>query len=122
MKKDEKKITEGYIALIVVSFFWGTINSFEDRRATYAGVVCFRRTPVYFRLNNGKFFFIERISVPTKSDLGKIFLQGIFLLCIANGLLTWSLEYISSGSAAIIAALVPLFIALFSIGFLNAQR
>jgi drug/metabolite transporter (DMT)-like permease len=35
-------------------------------------------------------------------------------LCIANGLLTWSVEYISGGLAAVIAALVPLFIALFT--------
>ena len=45
----------------------------------------------------------------------KISIQGIFLLCFANGLLTWSLEYISSGLAAIIAALVPLFVTVFSI-------
>ena len=37
------------------------------------------------------------------------------MLCIANGLLTWSVEYISGGLAAIIAALVPLFIALFTV-------
>jgi drug/metabolite transporter (DMT)-like permease len=45
----------------------------------------------------------------------KISIQGIFLLCFANGFLTWSLEYISSGLAAIIAALVPLFVTVFSI-------
>jgi drug/metabolite transporter (DMT)-like permease len=47
--------------------------------------------------------------------LKKISVQSIFLLCIANGLLTWSVEYISGGLAAIIAALVPLFIALFTV-------
>ena len=61
------------------------------------------------------FFLLKSYQLPTWSDLRKISLQGILLLCVANGLLTWSLEYISSGLAAIIAALVPLFVALFSI-------
>jgi len=42
-------------------------------------------------------------------------MQGIFLICISNGLLTWSLEYITGGLAAIIAALVPLFIVMFTV-------
>ena len=45
----------------------------------------------------------------------KFHFRELLLLCIANGSLTWSLQYISSGLAAIIAALVPLFIALFSV-------
>src|SRR5215213_4855115 len=49
----------------------------------------------------------------------RITIQGFFLLCIANGLLNWSLEYITGGLAAIIAALVPLFISLFSIWLLK---
>jgi drug/metabolite transporter (DMT)-like permease len=61
------------------------------------------------------FFLLRGFALPSLSDLKKISIQGLFLLCIANGLLTWSLEYISSGLAAIIAALVPLFIALFSV-------
>jgi len=54
------------------------------------------------------FFLLKSYQLPTWSDLGKISVQGILLLCVANGLLTWSLEYINSGLAAIIAALVPL--------------
>jgi len=44
------------------------------------------------------------------------------LLCVANGLLTWSLQYISSGLAAIIAALVPLFVTLFTFWFSRCTR
>jgi drug/metabolite transporter (DMT)-like permease len=44
------------------------------------------------------------------------------MLCLANGLLTWSLEYISGGLAAIIAALVPLFIALFTVWLSKCAR
>jgi drug/metabolite transporter (DMT)-like permease len=47
--------------------------------------------------------------------LKQISIQGIFLLCIANGGLTWAMQYISGGLASIIVALVPLFIALFTL-------
>lgn len=46
----------------------------------------------------------------------------MLLLCISQGLLTWALEYIESGLAAIIAGLVPLFVALFSILLLRFAR
>jgi drug/metabolite transporter (DMT)-like permease len=68
------------------------------------------------------FFLIKGYSLPSKEIMKKISVQGIFLLCIANGFLTWSLEYISSGLAAIIAALVPLFITFFSIWLSNSTK
>lgn len=61
------------------------------------------------------FFLCKGDKIPSRTDLKKITIQGFLLLCVANGLLTWALEYISSGLAAIIAGLVPLFIALFTI-------
>lgn len=111
-----KDLQKGYFALILVSFFWGT---------TYiASKIGTRHMPGLFvsglrQFSSGlimvSFFLLRGFSLPSMSDLKKISVQGILLLCIANGLLTWSLEYISSGLAAIIAALVPLFVALFSI-------
>ena len=113
MKKD---LSRGYIALGLVSFFWGT---------TYiASRIGAQHMPGLFvsgvrQFSSGiilvSFFLIRGYSIPGWKALKKISLQGILLLCVANGLLTWSLEYISSGLAAIIAALVPLFITLFTI-------
>jgi drug/metabolite transporter (DMT)-like permease len=110
-----KEIQKGYLALSVVSFFWGT---------TYiASRIGAQHMPGLFvsgvrQFSSGfimvTFFLLKSYRLPTWPDLRKISLQGILLLCVANGLLTWSLEYISSGLAAIIAALVPLFVALFS--------
>src|SRR3954462_7414883 len=113
MKKDLHK---AYIALGIVSFFWGT---------TYiAARIGAQHMPGFFvaglrQFLSGSilvgFFLIKGYSIPGWAVLRRISVQGIFLLCIANGLLTWSVEYISGGLAAIIAALVPLFIALFSV-------
>ena len=112
----KKEISRAYIALAIVSFFWGT---------TYiASRIGAQHMPGLFvsgvrQFSSGlimvSFFLLKSYKLPTWSDMRKISLQGILLLCVANGLLTWSLEYISSGLASIIAALVPLFVALFSI-------
>ncbi|HEV8284414.1 MAG TPA: EamA family transporter [Chitinophagaceae bacterium] len=112
----KKESSRAYIALGLVSFFWGT---------TYiASRIGAQHMPGLFvsgvrQFSSGlilvSFFLARGYSLPDWKALKKISLQGILLLCIANGLLTWSLEYISSGLAAIIAALVPLFITIFTI-------
>jgi drug/metabolite transporter (DMT)-like permease len=113
MKKD---LYKAYFALGIVSFFWGTTFV-----ASRIGV---QHVPGLFisglrQFLSGSilvgFFLIKGHSIPSWNILKRISVQSIFLLCIANGLLTWSVEYISGGLAAIIAALVPLFIALFTV-------
>jgi drug/metabolite transporter (DMT)-like permease len=111
----KKELSRAYIALGVVSFFWGT---------TYiASRIGAQHMPGLFvsgvrQFSSGlilvTFFLARGYSLPGWNALKRISLQGILLLCVANGLLTWSLEYISSGLAAIIAALVPLFITIFT--------
>jgi drug/metabolite transporter (DMT)-like permease len=112
----KNELRKGYIALALVSFFWGT---------TYiASKIGTRHMPGLFiagvrQFSSGLimvgFFLLRGYRLPTLSDIKKISVQGLLLLCLANGMLTWSLEYISSGLAAIIAAMVPLFVTLFSI-------
>jgi drug/metabolite transporter (DMT)-like permease len=119
----KKELHKAYIALGLVSFFWGT---------TYiAARIGVQEMPGLFVAGLRQFlsgfilvgFFIARgYSIPRWQILKRISIQSIFLLCIANGLLTWSVEYISGGLAAIIAALVPLFIALFTVWLSKCAR
>src|SRR5258705_1789362 len=119
----KKELNGAYIALGIVSFFWGT---------TYiASRIGAQHMPGLFvsgvrQFSSGlilvSFFLARGYSLPGWSALRKISLQGILLLCVANGLLTWSLEYISSGLAAIIAALVPLFITIFTVWFSSCAK
>ncbi|HEX7905526.1 MAG TPA: EamA family transporter [Chitinophagaceae bacterium] len=112
----KKELYKAYFALGIVSFFWGT---------TYiASKIGSQHMPGLFlsglrQLLSGfilvGFFLLKGYHIPGWQILKKISVQSVFLLCIANGLLTWSVEYISGGLAAIIAALVPLFIALFTV-------
>ncbi len=120
MKKD---LSKAYIALAIVSFFWGT---------TYiAAKIGAQHIPGLFlagirQLLSGavlvSFFLLKGHKIPEWDVLKKIVLQAIFLLCISNGLMTWSVEYISGGLAAVIAALVPLFIALFTMWFSKCTK
>jgi len=113
MKKD---LQRAYIALALVSFFWGTtyvaarVGAQNMPGLFVAGV---RQFISGFLLVG--FFLLKGYRIPDLKTFKQISIQGVFLLCIANGLLTWAMEYITGGLAAIIVALVPLFVALFSI-------
>jgi len=119
----KKELSRAYLALGIVSFFWGT---------TYiAARIGVRHVPGFYfsglrQLIAGSllvgFFLLRGYRFPNLSTLLKIGIQGVLLLCLSNGLLTWSLQYISSGLAAIISGLVPLFITLFSILMLRRVR
>lgn len=119
----KKELYKAYIALGLVSFFWGT---------TYiAARVGVKHMPGLFvsglrQFISGlvlvSFFLLRGYRLPGWDAMKRISVQSIFLLCIANGLLTWSVEYITGGLAAIIAALVPLFIALFSVWLSKCAR
>src|SRR5687767_8510191 len=120
MKKD---LGKAYIALGLVSFLWGTTYI-----ATRVGV---QEMPGIFlsglrQFTSGfivvAFFLLRGYKLPDLASMKHISIQGILLLCIANGGLTWALEYISGGLAAIIAALLPLFITFFSIWLLKSGK
>jgi drug/metabolite transporter (DMT)-like permease len=120
MKKEKRN---AYIALAWVSFFWGTTYLASKISAQHipglfvAGV----RQAVSGLLVVG-YFRSRGYRWPDKKSWAIIAVQGFFLLCISNGLLTWAMEYIDSGLGAIIAGLVPLFVALFSILLLRFAR
>ena len=120
MKKD---INKAYVALALVSFLWGT---------TYiASRIGVQQMPGLFMAGLRQFvagfvlvgyFMLKGQPLPEWKTFRIIGVQSIFLLCISNGLLTWSLEYISSGLAAIIAGLVPLFVAVFSVLLIRCAK
>jgi drug/metabolite transporter (DMT)-like permease len=116
MMNMKKELHKAYIALGLVSFFWGTTYIASRIGAQHmpglfvSGLRQFASGAILV-----SFFLLKGHHIPGREILKKISIQSIFMLCIANGLLTWSVEYISGGLAAIIAALVPLFIALFTL-------
>ncbi|MBA3647449.1 MAG: EamA family transporter [Chitinophagales bacterium] len=109
------------LALGIVSFFWGTtylasrIGAQEMPGLFLAALRQFISGTILLVY----FLGIKRYSIPDRTTLKKIFTQGFFMLVLGNGLSTWSVQYISSGLAAIIAALIPLLVVLFSIVMLK---
>ncbi len=120
MKKDLHK---AYLALGLVSFFWGTTYIASRIGAQHmpglfvSGVRQFLSGSILVG-----FFLLKGYKIPEWKVLKRISVQSIFLLCLANGLLSWSVEYITGGLAAIIAALVPLFIVLFTVGLSKCAK
>jgi drug/metabolite transporter (DMT)-like permease len=112
----KKELHKAYIALGLVSFFWGTTYIAARIGAQHMpGLYVSGLRQFLSGLILVSFFLLKGSQLPSWQVLKKISVQSIFLLCIANGLLTWSVEYISGGLAAIIASLVPLFIAIFTV-------
>jgi drug/metabolite transporter (DMT)-like permease len=119
----KKGTGRAYIALGIVSVLWGT-TYIASRISVHAipglfvsGIRQFVSGTILV-----SYFLLKGFHFPDWQTIKKISFSSLFLLCISNGLLTWSLEYIGSGMAAIIAGLVPLFITLFSIWLLKFGR
>ena len=119
----KRELYKAYFALALVSFFWGTTYIASRIGAQHMpGLFVSGLRQFISGLILVGFFLLKGNRLPDLATLKRISIHSIFLICFANGLLTWSLEYISGGLAAIIAALIPLFIVLFSIGMSKCAR
>lgn len=57
---------------------------------------------------------LRRERLPSKADLPHLLLTGALMLSGSNALVTWSERHVTSGLAATVCAMVPVFLALFS--------
>jgi drug/metabolite transporter (DMT)-like permease len=57
---------------------------------------------------------LRREVMPSKADLPHLMLTGALMLSGSNALVTWSERHVTSGLAATVCAMVPVFLALFS--------
>jgi drug/metabolite transporter (DMT)-like permease len=118
----QSKHTKAYLALVIVSIFWGTTYlasrigvrhmhglMLSGLRQSVAGVLLV------------SFFLLKGYKLPGKAVLSRLFIIGMMMLVGANGLLTWAMKYIPSGLGAIIAATVPIWMTIFSF-FLVQQK
>ena len=118
-----KQVKKGYIALGIVSFLWGTtyiaarIGAQHMPGLFLAGLRQFSAGVIMV-----SFFFMKGYKMPDWDSMKRISIQGLLLLCLANGMVTWSVEYISGGLAAIIAALLPILITIISIWLLKHAK
>jgi drug/metabolite transporter (DMT)-like permease len=104
--------TKAYAALAMVCFFWGTTWLASKEGVKHmpafqlAGIRQFIGGLIYV------IYFIARgkASWPGWKEWKTIFVLALFNFILTNGLATWGLKYITGGLAAIINAIVPLWL------------
>lgn len=101
--------SKAWLAYAGVAFFWGTtflairigVQSFPPfimagmRHAIGGLIIC-------------SFFLLKGYPLPSWNQFKVYVINGILMLVIGNGLVTWAEMHISSGLAALICALTPL--------------
>ncbi|HEY9256488.1 EamA family transporter [Chitinophaga sp.] len=120
MRKQNKN---AYIALAIVSIFWGTTylaSSVGVRHMHGVMLAGIRQAVAGFLIT--AFFLLRGYKLPEKMVLSKLFIIGTLMLCGGNGLLTWAMKYIPSGLGAIIAATIPIWITIASYFLVQRTR
>lgn len=115
---------KGYVALTVTSIVWGTtwvaskigVNEIPALQMAYirqfiAGM-CF----VIF------FMWAKKFPLPTMKQFRWILMLAILMFVFANGLSTWSLNYIPTGLSALIGALYPLSVVIIERIFFHSRK
>lgn len=111
------------LAFVLLCFFWGT---------TYLGIkVAVIYVPPFMlsglrHLIAGILFvgimMLRGEKMPGKEVFGRLLLIGLLMIVGGNAIVCWAEQYISSGLAAIIGALAPIYITLLSILFFKGFR
>ena len=114
---------KAYIALTATSIIWGTTwvaSKFAVLNAPPLEVSAIRQFTaglIYII-----FFTLKGQRLPAKKQWPTLLVMSFFLLIIANGFATWSIKYLSSGLAALIAALYPLFVVVIEMFFFKTKN
>ncbi|HEX5668066.1 MAG TPA: EamA family transporter [Chitinophagaceae bacterium] len=121
--KNQSEKTRALIALGLVSFFWGTTwlaskKGVEEMPGLQlAGIRQLLGGSVYTI-----YFLFKGYKFPTGQQLFQFIWMGILMFVISNGFTTWSLQYIPSGLGAVIGAMAPIWIAIFSVIFFRETK
>lgn len=102
--------TKAWLAFASVAIFWGT--TFLAIRIGVRSMPPFLMAGSRHLLGGllicSYFLFYKRLPLPTWAQFKVYIINGILMLALGNGLVTWAEMYISSGLAALICALTPL--------------
>jgi drug/metabolite transporter (DMT)-like permease len=117
------KKQKAYIALAATSIIWGTTWVASKVAVTNApplqvsAIRQFIAGLIYII-----FFTVKGERIPSFKQLKPLLVMSFFLLIIANGFATWSIKYLSSGLAALIAALYPLCVVVIEMIFFKTKN
>jgi drug/metabolite transporter (DMT)-like permease len=100
----------GYLALCITSIVWGTTWVASKIAVTDMPALQMASIRQFF----GGIFFVlffllyKKIGLPTRQQFVWLLMMAFLMFVMANGLSTWSLNYIPTGLSALIGALYPL--------------
>lgn len=116
IKRQKNAIGLPFLALIWISFFWGTtwIASKEGvKHMPPMQLVALRQ--LFGGLCYLLYFLYKKYPWPNKRQWRNIFVLSVLNFMLSNGLSTWGVKYISSGLGAIIGSIFPLWIVIISL-------
>jgi drug/metabolite transporter (DMT)-like permease len=108
--------TRALIAVGLVSFFWGTTWLASKRGVEHmpalqlSGIRQLLGGIIYI-----VFFSFKGYKWPSWGQLFRFTWMSVLMFVISNGFSTWSVQYIPSGLGAVIGAISPIWIAIFSL-------
>lgn len=116
--------TKAYLALAAICIIWGTTYPFAKfavrdfppfllvgLRQSLAGIVL-----LTIAMASGK------AQLPDNQYLGRQILTGFFTITGGNGFITWGLQYVSSGLAAVIGSLTPIVVVLINLAWRSGSE
>lgn len=115
--------TKALVAVGLVSFLWGTTWIASKRGVSnmpalqLSGIRQLVGGSLYIL-----YFTYRGFKWPTMNQLVRLTWMSVLMFVISNGLSTWSVQYIPSGLGAVIGAVSPIWIAVFSLFMFRDTR
>lgn len=113
----------GYLALGITSIVWGTTWVASKIAVTDMPALQMASIRQFFGGSTFVVFFLfyKKIGWPTRKQFGWLLMMALLMFVMANGLSTWSLNYIPTGLSALIGALYPLSVVIIERFFFKAK-
>jgi drug/metabolite transporter (DMT)-like permease len=114
----------GYLALAITSVVWGT--TWVASKIGVAEMPALQMAYIRQFLGGISFvlFFMlyKKLSFPTRKQFIWMLIMALLMFVLANGLSTWSLQYIPTGLSALVGALYPLSVVIIEMVFFKSQN
>lgn len=114
----------GYLALSITSIVWGT--TWVASKIGVAEIPALQMA--YIRQFFGGLCFViffmlyKKLAFPTRKQFVWLLIMALLMFVLANGLSTWSLNYIPTGLSALVGALYPLSVVIIEMVFFKSRN
>lgn len=114
----------GYLALSITCVVWGT--TWVASKIGIADIPALQMASIRQLIGGTCFvlFFMlyKKLPFPNIKQLGWLIVLALLMFVFANGLSTWSLEYVPTGLSALVGALYPLSVVVIEMVFFKARN